>query len=119
RSLVVVWAVADATAPFEFSVSNLTRDIALFVHFAIRALCRDSGGAGPVRQGQDARRHHPRLEQHLWVFDRHVVAELISDTCEFLHDMHAAGVEEAASSQPRGIVEIDGVDDERIPLPGS
>src|SRR4029078_5142851 len=33
--------------------------------------------------------------------------------------MHAAGVEQAPSSQPGRIVEINGVDDERIPLPGS
>src|SRR6266705_391720 len=34
-------------------------------------------------------------------------------------DMQAARVEDAPSSEPRRIDEIDGVDDERIPLPGS
>jgi hypothetical protein len=33
--------------------------------------------------------------------------------------MQAARVEEAPSSEPRRLDEIDGVDDERIPLPGS
>src|SRR5688572_26277870 len=98
------------------SVPNLTRFVAPFVHFARRALCHDSA-VSPRVQGQDAGRHHPGLDKHLWIFDRHVVSDLISNTCESFDDMHAAGVDEAATSQPRRIVEINGVDDERIPFP--
>src|SRR6185503_6089424 len=68
---------------------------------------------------QDAGRHHPGLNEHLRVFDRHVISDFISDTCEFLDDMHAGGVEEAPSSKPCRIDEINGVDDERIPFPAS
>jgi hypothetical protein len=93
----------------QFSVSTLNRDVVLFVHFATRALGLNSvevaAATATAPQGQDAGRHHPGLDKHLWIFDRHVVVELISDTCEFLDDMHAAGVDEAPSSQPRGIVE--------------
>src|SRR5690606_1092388 len=70
-------------------------------------------------QRQDAGRHYPRLDEHLRIFDRHVVVELVPDTGKPLDDAHAARMDEAASSQPGRIVEIDGFDDERIPLPGS
>src|SRR3954471_19064678 len=99
-----------------FLVSKLIRDVALFVHFAVRALGLDAVAAA---RAQDAGRHHPGLDEHLRIFDRHVVSDFISDTRESLDDMHAAGVLEAASSQPGRIDEIDGVDDERIPFPGA
>src|SRR5262245_21306717 len=107
----------------QFLVSKLIRDVALFVHLAIRALCLDAvaaakpAKAAPLPRAQDFGRHHEGLDERLRIFDRHVVADLISDACELLDDMHAAGVEEAPSSQPRRVDEIRGVDDERIPFP--
>ena len=83
------------TAFGQFLVSKLIRDVALFVHLAKRALCLDSVAAKPPALAQDAGRHHQGLNEHLRIFDRHVVSEFISNTCEFLDDMHAAGVEEA------------------------
>ena len=97
-------------------VSKLIRDVALFVHLAICALLLD---AVATPRAQDTGRHHPRLNEHLRIVDRHVVSDFISNTCELLDDMHAAGVQEAPSSQPRRIDEINGVDDERISFPGS
>src|SRR5437868_4579771 len=49
------------------SVSKLVRDVLGFVHLAIGALGNDSVAAceGP----QDSRRHHPRLHEHIGVFD--------------------------------------------------
>src|SRR6185503_9518444 len=73
--------------------------------------------AGPL--AQDAGRHHEGLNEHLWIFDRHVVSEFISNTCEFLDDVHAAGMEEAPSSQPCRIDKINRVDDERISFPSA
>src|SRR5215475_2424622 len=66
---------------------------------------------------QYARLHNPGLDEHLRILDRHLVPEFIAHTREFLDGMHAAGVEEAASSKPRRVDEVDGVDDERIPFP--
>src|SRR5215204_6170043 len=80
-------------------VSKLVRDVALFVHFAIRALRLDSVAAAETAAlAQDAGRHHEGLNEHLRIFNRHVVSEFISNTREFLDDMHAAGVEEAPAS---------------------
>src|SRR4030095_5181311 len=112
---------AVALCPFttafgQFLVSKLIRDVALFVHLAKRALCLDSVVSSLA---QEAGRPRPRLTEHLRIFDRHVVPEFISNTCEFLDDMHAAGVEETPASQPRRIDEINGVNDACIPFPGS
>jgi len=52
----------------------------------------------PLSLAQDFGRHHKGLDERLRIFDRHVVSDFISNTCEFLDDMHAAGVEEAPSS---------------------
>src|SRR6185503_19968468 len=73
-------------------VPNLTRDVVLLVHFAIRALSGDSVGTLPLGQGPHAGRHHPRFEKRLGIFDRHVVADLVSDTRESLDDVHAGRV---------------------------
>ena len=103
---------AVALCPFtttvgQFLVSKLIRDVALFVDLAIRALCLDSVAACPCPWRRTRGRHHQGLNERLRIFDRHVVADFIANTGEFLDDVHAAGVEEAPSSQPRRIDEID------------
>jgi hypothetical protein len=100
-------------------VSKLIRDAALLVHLAIRALCLDSITAAKTAGAlaQDAGRHHEGLNERLRIFDRHLVSDFISNTCEFLDDVHGGGVEEAPSSQPRRIDKVDRVDDERIAFP--
>jgi hypothetical protein len=69
---------------------------------AIRAFRNDCwvGTSG----AQDSRRHHPGLNQHIPIFDRHV-SDFISNTREFLDDVHVGRMEEAPSSQPRRIDE--------------
>src|SRR5690606_28721264 len=51
------------------------------------------------------------------VFDRHVVMELIAVATHLLDDAHAAGVNEAAAPEPRRVVEVHGLDDERVAFP--
>ena len=97
-------ALCPLTTTFgQFLVSKLIRDVAFFVHLATRALCLDS--VAKTSLAKDAGRHHPGLNEHLRIFDRHVVSEFIANTREFLDDVHAAGVEEAPSSQPRPVIE--------------
>src|SRR5215471_8491328 len=105
-------------------VPKLIRDVAFFVHFAERALRLDAVAAAETAKTtaaltQDAGRHHPWLDEDFRIFNRHLVFEFVPDTSEFLDRMHAAGVEEAASSKPRRVDEVDRVDDERISLPGA
>ena len=44
---------------------------------------------------QHSRRHHPGLDEYIGILDRHVVSDVISNTREFLDDVHVGGVEEA------------------------
>src|SRR6185503_18159128 len=73
--------------------------------------------AATLARAQEASRQHEGLDKHLRIFDGHLVFELISGACELLDDVHAAGVDEAASSQPRRVDKLRGVDDERVPFP--
>src|SRR6266516_4188243 len=82
----------------ERSVSKLSGEVALFVHFAIGAFRHNSVATSLP---QDSRRHHPGLNERIRIFDRHVVSEFISNTREFLDDVHVGGMEEASSPQPR------------------
>jgi hypothetical protein len=78
-------------------VSKLRRKV-LFVHFAIRTFRNDPRIA--TSGAQDSRRHHPGFNQHIRIFDCHVVSEFISNTREFLDHVHVGGMEEASSSKP-------------------
>ena len=93
---------AEVFFPQERLVSQLRRDLTLFVHFAKRAF---RNNAVATSGAQDAGRHHPGRNERIRIFDRHVVSEFISNTREFLDDVHVGGMEEASSSQPRRIDE--------------
>ena len=84
-------------------MTKLRGDVFGFKHLAIRALWNKCGlgASGP----EDSRRHHPGLNKHIRIFDRHVVSDFISDTRELFDDVHVGGMEEASSSQPRCIDE--------------
>src|SRR5579862_2958945 len=84
-------------------VSKLRAEFACFVHFAIGAFRNNSVAEAALPQ--DSRRHHPGLNERIRIVDRHVVVNFISNTGEFLNDVHVVGMEETSSSQPRRIDE--------------
>src|SRR5262245_38769331 len=70
-----------------WSVSNLGRDHAFFVHFAVAAL-RQEAGLGVRDDPHRARCHDPRLNQHLGVLDRDLVLDRVALARELLDHMH-------------------------------
>src|SRR5690606_25539448 len=96
-------------------VPNLARDVVLFVDLAVRALADDV--VLPPGQAQHASRHDPGLDEHLRVFDRHVVMELVTVATQLFDDAQGARVSEAAAPEPPRVVEVDGLDDGRVAFP--
>jgi hypothetical protein len=59
-------------------VSKLIRDVALFNTSQNARSAWIRRRQTPLRWAQDAGRHHPGLNEHLRIFDRHLVSEFIS-----------------------------------------
>src|SRR5712691_1047709 len=70
-------------------------------------------------QFQYSRGHHPRLQQHSGILHRDLVVESVALAPKFLDHMHVVGMEISASIEPRGVVEANRVNDERVALPMS
>src|SRR5437667_415792 len=99
-------------------VPNLRDGRTVLVNLAVASLSQQAR-VGIRVAAYRSRRQHPRLHEHLRVFDRDVVQDCIALTRESLYDMHLIGVEETAPPQPCRIDESDGVEHERVALPPS
>src|SRR5689334_8739924 len=94
------WLFASGLVP------KLGGYVALFVHFAKRALMDYLWRARA--QPQNSVRHHPRLNQDIRVLNGHLVKNLIALPRQLLDHMHVGGMEQAAASEPGCIDEVGG-----------
>src|ERR1700722_13646128 len=66
---------------------------------------------------QNPVRHHPWLDKVVRILDGHLVNNFITLPSQLLNDVQVGGVKQAAASEPSGVVEVGGIDHQRVALP--